>query len=100
MISPLPTDFASEKFRLASEDLTGLWSSESSYRKSVSKFIDAAESSHQKAAGLARQLREESERYRALSKRRAGGVSCSHREAVRTSLARRMWCNLEKHVGF
>ena len=69
-ISPLPTDFASEKFRLASEDLTGLWSSESSYRKSVSKFIDAAENSHQKAAGLARQLREESERYRALSKRR------------------------------
>ena len=60
----------SEKSRLASEDLTGLWNSESSYRKSVCKFIDAAENSHQKAAGLARQLREDAERYRALSKRR------------------------------
>ena len=60
----------SEKSRLASEDLTGLWNSESSYRKSVGKFIDAAENSHQKAAGLARQLREDAERYRALSKRR------------------------------
>eukprot|EP00434_Breviolum_minutum_P013232 symbB.v1.2.011656.t2/scaffold789.1/size230748/17 len=64
------------KKQLASEDLTGLWSSESSYRKSVSKFIDAAESSHQKAAGLARQLREESERYRALSKRVLSDVAC------------------------
>eukprot|EP00913_Durusdinium_trenchii_P032312 g30253.t2 len=54
--------------QLGSRDLTGLWKSEASYRKSVAKFADAADAAHQKAAGLARQLREEAERFRALTK--------------------------------
>ena len=51
----------------------GLWSSEVAYRRSVAKFGDVSEAAHRKAAGLTRKLREEGERFRALSKR-PGGV--------------------------
>lgn len=57
------------KKHLETQDLTGLWSSEVAYRRSVAKFGDVSEAAHQKAAGLTRKLREEGERFRALSKR-------------------------------